>query len=229
MIWSEDGPSKGGFLCKPIHLISSISWHLEMGSYNWIAYIRKLNWDTMRVYTDSFSLKMEFFQHTSLSFNLLYANYPIVCRLCHLKGQSVYSGFANHLCGENLPSLLSSSHPLMGRWPPHRWRCHHHQLCGRETRSRFEIGPLKGFIHPWDVSCDWQKQGPGFLGSRLTSILGSLSLVVTCTVGMRHHLSSNSKTVRDSIHRLMSRLASMMSSSCTSIASSLLTPLVSLA
>ena len=151
MIWSEDGPSKGGFLCKPIHLISSISWHLEMGSYNWIAYIRKLNWDTMRVYTDSFSLKMEFFQHTSLSFNLLYANYPIVCRLCHLKGQIVYSGFANHLCGENLPSLLSSSHPLMGRWPPHRWRCHHHQLCGRETRSRFEIGPLKGFIHTWDL------------------------------------------------------------------------------
>ena len=40
---------------------------------------------------------MEFFQHTSLSFNLLYANYPIVCRLCHLKGQIVYSGFANHL------------------------------------------------------------------------------------------------------------------------------------
>ena len=126
------------------------------------------------------------------------------------------------------PSLPSSGHQPMERWLPRRWRCHPRQPC-------YEWAVM----NCRSISYERQERGfkkfvsPGFLGRRLTSILPSFPLVVSCTVGMRHNLHKN--THEENIFPLIigwgannvgDRLTSMMSSSCTSIASSLLSPLV---
>ena len=79
----------------------------------------------------------------------------------------------------------------------------------------------------------------GLLRRRFTSVFSSLSLVITGAVGVWHHLQRIEIQPRayvttvgidwaSSSRLYMKELASMMSSSCTSIALSLFTPLVSL-